>query len=89
MDCFVKGITIGRTTEAFQGIILIKKERSKLKFFCNIHVVKSNDMARPFYKTSGFKCTPKFFFMNSLSHISGFWRTNLKCQVCELFFSCI
>ena len=65
MGLFLEGIIICRAIEAFQGTILFKRKNqgSKLKFFCNMPVISNNGW--PFYKTSGFKCTPKFDCVDS------------------------
>ena len=43
-DSFLKGITICRTIEAFQGVILFNGERkkSKSKFLCNMPVIANH-----------------------------------------------
>ena len=49
--------------EAIQGIILFKR-KSNVKVEILLQSAYDQIMARPFYKTSCFKCTPNFDFMN-------------------------
>ena len=78
-DWFLKGVTICKAIEAFQGIILFKREslRSKLKFFRNKPVMSNHGQA--LLQNLWFQA-----LQNSTlwTHISGVRRTILKCKVC-------